>query len=240
MPAKRSPRYPRVSLAKCLEMTKKLFQGTHRSKVDVDTAAKVIGYASSSGGAAASSLGALRQYGLVDGLRGDVAVSELAMRILEPMNDEERVDAIRQAAMEPEIFSRVMNQFNGKLPLSDEPVRAFLIRQEGFSGSGADELIGVLRETLSALPDVVALNTVEGRVEEAGEHHSETKLATYTDLPSSSSPVEAKREEGELIRLPLGAGSRAEVRFVGAVSATSYARLIRHLELLREMLVEEE
>jgi hypothetical protein len=97
-----------------------------------------------------------------------------------------------------------------------------------------------LRETLSALPDVVALNTVEGRVEEAGEHHSETKLATYTDLPSSSSPVEAKREEGELIRLPLGAGSRAEVRFVGAVSATSYARLIRHLELLREMLVEEE
>ena len=234
--AKRSPRYPRQNLSKSIEMTRKLFSGAHQSKIDVDSAAKVIGYSGSGGGAAASALGALRQFGLVDGLRGDMAVSDLAMRILEPMDDEERVTAIREAAMKPEIFERIVSQFGGKLPGSDEPIRSFLIRNEGFSASGADELIATLRETLSNLPpasaDVKSTMTEEPEKSDSPDHEA-SKLGTSA-ASRSAAPV-----MGELITLPLGQNCKAELRLIGDVTASSYGRLIKHLELLREIAAEE-
>jgi hypothetical protein len=233
---KRSPRYPRHNLAKAIEMTKKLFAGAHQAKIDVDAAAKVIGYSGSGGGAASSALGALRQYGLVDGLRGDVAVSDLAMRILEPMDDAERVDATREAAMKPEIFERIVSQFGGKLPGSDEPVRSFLIRQEGFSTGGADEVIETLRATLLALPDHMHKSETEAS-ERAEKATSETQERTAPEkISPTHSEVPAK---GELITLPLGQNCRAELRLIGDVTDASYARLIKHLELLREIAAEE-
>lgn len=230
--SKRSPRYPRHSLGKAIEMVRKLFAGAHQAKIDVDSAAKVIGYSGSGGGAASSAIGALRQYGLVDGLRGDLGVSDLAMRILQPMNEGERVEAIREAAMKPEIFSRLTSQFGGKIPLADEPIKAFLIRQEGFSAAGAEEVLQTLRETLSSLP-------------EPGEHVIENIVEDHTDLREPEPPSQpilphaaAPAPVGELITLPLGPNCKAELRLIGEVSALSYARLIRHLELLRD--IEEE
>jgi len=235
--AKRSPRYPRHSLVKAIEMTRKLFAGAHQSKVDVDSAAKVIGYAGSGGGAASSAIGALRQYGLVDGLRGDVGVSDLAMRILQPMDERERVEAIREAAMKPEMFERLVAQFGGKLPGADEPIRAFLIRQEGFSTGGADELIDTLRETLSNLPDIPLATQAHGEAQNA-----ETVTATSSEETASPQLAETRPDAlsaGELITLPLGQNCKAELRLIGDVTAASYARLIKHLELLREIEEEE-
>jgi len=242
--AKRSPRYPRHNLAKALDMVRKLFAGAHTSRVDVDTAARVIGYASSTGGAAASAIGALRQFGLVDGLRGDLGVSDIAMRILQPMDEQERVAALREAAQKPEIFGRILSHFGGTLPASDEPVRAYLIRQEGFSTGGANELIGALRETLAALPEVQSQQT------QINEHLDESSLPSPIDSPptsssgsspppQSSSPWPAEGQDGELIVLPLGASCKAELRFVGEVNSVAYERLIRHLELLRDILGED-
>ncbi|RYG85520.1 MAG: hypothetical protein EON58_22900, partial [Alphaproteobacteria bacterium] len=154
MAIKRSPRYPRVNLTKAIDLIERLYKGAHQSRVDVDTAARVIGYSNSSSGAAAGSIGALRQFGLVDGLRGDLQVSDLAMRIIQPMNEQERLEAMREAAGRPEIFGSILGQFNGELPRSDEPVKAFLVRQQGFSQGGAEEVIATLRETVAGLPSI--------------------------------------------------------------------------------------
>jgi hypothetical protein len=222
-------------------MIKKLFNGVHQSKVDVDTAAKVIGYSGSGGGAASSALGALRQFGLVDGLRGDVAVSDLALRILQPMDEEERVSAMREAAMKPEIFSRLVNQFGGRLPASDEPIRAFLIRQEGFSTAGANELIKTLRETLIALPEAPrGLPTRPLDEEEEAQTNTAALEAPQQSAPQAAQAPSADLVPGELITLPLGHTAKAELRLLGEINAVTYSRLIRHLELLREMAAEEE
>lgn len=234
--AKRSPRYPRHSLVKSIEMTRKLFSGAHQARVDVDAAAKVIGYSGSGGGAAASALGALRQYGLVDGLRGDVAVSDLAMRILQPMNEDERIAALHEAAMKPEIFERIVEQFGGRLPGSNEPIKAYLIRQEAFSPSGADELIEALRSTLSALPEPIDLDAHPS--ETTGEKLNE-KIEERAETPSLAPQPSAPLPQGELITLPLGSSCKAELRLIGEVTDASYARLIKHLELLREIAAED-
>lgn len=231
--SKRSPRYPRHSLGKAIEMTRKLFAGAHQSRIDVDSAAKVIGYSGSGGGAASSAIGALRQYGLVDGLRGDLGVSDLAMRILQPMDDAERIEATREAAMKPEIFSRLTAHFGGKIPLADEPIKAFLIRQEGFSTAGAEEVLQTLRETLSGLPEAASPSAAE-----IIEDDVETTEKTPLTKPSPP-PLAASASVGELITLPLGPNCKAELRLIGDVTALSYARLIRHLELLRDIEHEE-
>ena len=235
MVPKRSPRYPRHGLAKAIEMTRKLFDGAHQAKVDVDAAARVIGYAGSSGGAAQGALGALRQYGLVDGLRGDIAVSELAMRILQPMDESERRAAMKEAASKPEVFERVLAQFGGKLPGSDEPVRAFLIRQEGFSANGANDVVEALRNTMSTV--------IMDDAPETQNSPSEAPVAVAAKLEPAASDVFPPLSShdgngGELITLPLGQDCRVQLRFVGEVTSVSYARLIRHLELMKEVLSE--
>lgn len=232
---KRSPRYPRHGLSKAIEMTRKLFEGAHQSKVDSDTAARVIGYSGSASGAASSALGALRQFGLVDGLRGDVAVSDLAMRILQPMSPTEKDDAIREAVMKPEIFERIISQFGGKLPASDEPVRSFLIRQEGFSTGGAEELIDALRSSMAMIPskESAVFTTSEPEVLEADPVPTATEIHISPTTPKGLGL-------GELISLPLGQNCRAELRLIGEVTEASYARLIKHLELLREIASEDD
>lgn len=241
--SKRSPRYPRQNLSKSLEMVKKLFDGAHQSKLDVDTAAKVIGYSNSAGGAASSALGALRQFGLVDGLRGDMGVSDLAMRILEPMDDNERVSALHEAAMKPEMFEKIVNHFGGKLPPLDEPIRAFLIRQESFSASGANELVSALRDTMSFLPPLKEANlsfaASSGKAQEDSAEVDD-HVAEADDVSGRSGyKPPAGPHDSELITLPLGLDCRAELRLVGKVTASAYGRLIRHLELMRDIAEED-
>lgn len=235
---KRSPRYPRQSLWKSIEMVQKLFHGAHRAKVDVDAAARVIGYSSSSGGAAASAIGALRQYGLVDGLRGEVSVSELAMRILQPLNPDEKYQAVKEAAGKPEIYSRILEQFGSDLPKSDEALRAYLIRNEGFSVGGTNDLLSALRETFDGIPpDAATLPQPghEGIAEENGRREVPDKI-----LPESSSFSPSAQANNSVLVLPLGAAGIAELRFGGALTPNALARLIRHLELLKETLIEDQ
>ncbi len=233
MAIKRSPRYPRINLIKAVDLVERLYKGAHQSRIDVDTAARVIGYSNSSSGAAAGAIGALRQFGLVDGLRGDLQVSDLAMRIIQPMDEGERSEALREAAARPDIFALILGQFIGELPRSDEPMKAFLVRQQGFSQGGAEEVITTLRETMAALPSIAL------KEEGDGVKASEGRLEARSNMAAISSPAPMISEDSELIVLPLGSACKAELKFVGEVSAIAYERLIRHLQLMRDMLVED-
>jgi hypothetical protein len=224
-------------LGKAVDLTAKLFAGAHQSKVDVDTAARVIGYASSTGGAAASAIGALRQYGLVDGLRGEVAVSDLAMRILQPMNELERFEALEEAAKKPDIFERLIAHFEGKLPASNEPIKAYLIRNEGFSAGGADDLIEALRSTIDSLPTQVSSQPEGNPIADDGRNAYD--VTSTTETPRASGPPPSTSAADELVVLPLASNCRAELRFVGEVTTHSYERLIKHLQLLQDMLADE-
>lgn len=234
MVIKRSPRYPRVSLSKAVGLVSRLYDGAHQAKVDAETAAQVMGYTTSSSGAAAGALGSLRQYGLVDGLRGDLCVSDLAMRILQPMRDEERLEALYEAAKRPEVFAQVLRQFDGELPKSDAPILAFLVRGLGFSQSGGSELISVLRETFSELPAISYPSISDQPAQESIPALEVEPRATPDMLPIVQQ--QNQTAQGDFISLPLGPRCKAELRFFGEVSAVSYERLVRHLELLRETL----
>ncbi len=230
----RSPRYPRISLTEAIRHINTLYRGAHRSVMDTNTAYRVLGYAGKTG-ASATVLGALRQYSLVSGLRGDVAVSDLALRILEPSSRTEYAEAVVEAANAPEAFRAIDIHFSGNIPNSDEPIRAFLIRTLGFSRSGAEECIKSFRETYSearAQSGLVDADTerTEGEiavVAQPGPPSHEHPAPQHVSAATNATHV------SELVRVPLSRECTAEIRFEGSVTREAIDRLIGYINLMK-------
>lgn len=239
--APRSPRYPRISLKDAIEHTRTFYRGVHRSLIDTNSAYRVLGFAGKSG-SSATALGAMRQFGLVDGLRGDLKVSELALRILEPANDSELSHAITEAAQNPEVFQRVLKQFDGNIPTVDEPIRSFLIRQLDFSGGGADDCIASLRQTYSYMKEVGEFATTATQFLEPSEKYdSENKAEQHVGPRINVARIDASSASAgdELVRIPLSKNCTAEVRISGQISVEGIDRLIAYLELMKGVWAED-
>lgn len=235
----RSPRYPRLSVLTSVGYARKIYEGAHRSEIDSDTAYRVMGFAGKNG-ASATALGALRQFGLVDGLRGDLRISDLALRILEPSCTDEYVESLHEAANKPDVFEAVLRQFPEGLPSSDEAVRSFLIRNLQFSRAGADDLISSLRETLSELEAENSRNgskSVSPEIQSAvGVEKEQPERSPPKDMARSIFPAEGQLEE--FIRIPLTRDCNAELRLSGPITDDAIARLIKYIDLMKDVWTE--
>jgi hypothetical protein len=230
----RSPRYPRISLGDAIGYARRLYDEGHRAKVDADTAARLMGFSGKSG-ASAIALGALRQYGLVDGLRGDMQISDLAMRILQPMSRDEEDEAKLEAAFQPDVFDALSAHFDGEFPKSDEPIKAHLIRSMGFSQIGAGECVSSLRKTLedierSSFQSVGRTLPVSSELIAASlDQDAQESYASPEHRPT----VQAPDIQSELVRIPLSKSCTAELRLLGEIDQAAIDRLVQYIELMR-------
>ncbi|NML06701.1 hypothetical protein [Sphingomonas sp. G-3-2-10] len=233
----RSPRYPRFPLLASVAYAKRLYDGAHRSAIDTLTAYKVMGFAGKSG-ASATALGAARQYGLVEAAKGGVRVSELGLQILEPSSREEYVHALHIAANKPQVFERILEHFD-ELPRSDEAIRAYLIRALDFSKTGADDCIQSLRETISQLPQIED-EAAENPGPSIMSNADSPKPALNEARPAFEVPMEAPPESSakEMMRIPLTRDCVAELRFSGPLSVAALERLVRHIDLMKDVWAE--
>lgn len=142
----RSPNYPSLSLPDALEKVRLIYQSQHTHGAPREVVVKSMGYAGING-ASATAISALSKYGLLEGRGDDIRVSDRAMRFLNPLNDQERSDAIREAAREPSLFQELTEKFPGPLP-NEEVLRNYLVRN-GFSPTAASGVILTYRETLA-------------------------------------------------------------------------------------------
>lgn len=225
----RSPRYPRFALMTAVSYAARLYDGAHRSTTDTLTAYKVMGFAGKSG-ASATALGAARQFGLVESSKGGVRVSDLGLRVLEPSSEDERIEALHEAAYKPHVFDQIFANFE-ELPRSDEPIRSFLIRSLDFSKSGADDCIAALRETIAQLPEIAtkSIPSVEEHVGSAVSNEPPIVNEGRTTTEASN------QSEGQLVRIPLSRDCTAEIRFSTTPSSILLDRLISHIELMKDV-----
>lgn len=231
----RSPRYPRFPLLAAVSYARRLYDGAHRSTIDTLTAYKVMGFAGKSG-ASATALGATRQFGLVESGKGGVRISDLGLRILQPSSQAEYVDAIHEAAFLPQVFDQIMTHFE-ELPRSDEPIRSYLIRTLDFSKSGADDCINSLRETMSQLPETDTDSSAERQSNiQASSPDNASAPSEAAPLRSTEAPV--GDQAGEIMRFPLARDCSVELRFSGPLCVEALERLIKHVELLKEVWVD--
>jgi hypothetical protein len=226
----RSPRYPRYALPAAINYARKLYDGAHRALIDTDTAYRVMGFAGKSG-ASSSALGAVRQYGMIEAPKGGVKVSTLGLQILEPASQKEFVEGLRVASRQPTVFCQIIEHFGEPLPRSDEPIRAFLIRNREFSKSGADECIASLRESLTFVDDALGARAAQT---EAEENQSISESVTEDRTLKSQARVD-QRSEDQSYRIPLTKECIAQLSFTGPISEQAFQRLLRHIELMREV-----
>ena len=237
----RSPRFPSHSLEQAIEFTKKIYEGVHRSPVDSLSAMQLMGFTGKNG-ASATALGSIRQFGLIEGTGDKTRVSALALKILEPIDQHEMEAAVNEAASYPAVFGQILGRFDGRLPSANEPIRAFLIRELGFSKSGADDCLEAIRATLQ-FKDGIASSATESKFAAAD-------LDAKLDLDRSPKGARETAESSfgvghslhdasdEHMLIPLTRECKASLRFHGTVSEKAISNLMKHIELMKEVWAE--
>ena len=174
----RSPRYPSLSLSEAEAAVKKIFNEDGMNPVDRESAVQHIGY-SSLNGASATALASLKQYGLTsDAGKGMLQVTSLALDLIEPESDENRVDALRAAAFNPDLFASLNDRFPETIP-SESNLRAHLLRQE-FTSAAVKVVVPAYLETCEYLSQ----HAVSER-----SSHSENVVQDSPEISSQEHPT---------------------------------------------------
>lgn len=179
----RSPNYPAISLREAIDRVGQLFSKAHTKLISREQAVEAMGY-DGLHGASLGAVSAVLKYDLLDKVDKQVKVSERAMSIIAPHNDEERQTAIRDAAFSPPLFGEIYERFLGEIP-NDEKLRSFLLRKN-FSSSALDRVIRSYRETM----DLVT--------EETGSYNHESQ-STESDAMRETSQRSIQQNSGRPI-----------------------------------------
>jgi len=237
MAKERSPNYPAIGLSDAIAALKALYGKERRTSVPGLVAAKAFGYSSLSGPARVK-LAALKKYGLLDGdERSGLRVSELGMRILFPPNGDDEDAARRDAAMKPELFRSLYENFADG---SDDALRSHLITKLHFAPTGARQVIAAFRDTIK----FANLEKADYNASDmSGKQETTTQAEEHAfDLASTyQRPQQRTKTSPQVFTWPLSKGVTAEVRFSGGEVQPSHLDLLaKYLELAKSAIESED
>lgn len=151
----RSPNFPAISLPAAIERIEKIYAKEQTISATRETIAEHLGY-SGMNGASLKVVSALIKYDLLEETKDKhLRVSPLAMAIMHPASEQEKADALQQAADGPALFQRLNAQFEGRRP-SDTNLRSWLLRN-GFATSAVDSVITAYSETMDLVGGIEAV-----------------------------------------------------------------------------------
>lgn len=165
----RSPKYPNFSLEDAVQHAGAIYEADRNYPVTREDVAKHMGYSGLSG-ASDKSIATMMQYGLLERIsKGEVRVSQLAIDILYPENEEQRKVALREAAFTPPLFKAIKERFPEREP-SEQTLRSWLLREQ-FNDRAINPVIRSYAQTCSYLRQE---NATENSVKDAEDRsHSE-------------------------------------------------------------------
>ncbi len=237
----RSPNFPYVSLGEAIECAKKLFGKQRRAPVSPDVAINSWGFKKPTG-SSSRYLSALRQYGLLDysGAGKDVRVSDLAITIIHG-TVEDRAEAIKKAALCPNIFSRLVDDYPDGFP-DENGLKSALITKMKFSVDAAGRCVRSFMDTMRIAE--LDLNKFSALKDE--DVHADENAVDTHDLPADTSDKGQDVEPTETpdpqkFSWPLGKGVIAEIRISGGTVTPSHLELLRqYLELAKDAFKDED
>lgn len=190
----RSPNFPVISLPAAIERIEKIYAREQTVPADRETIAAHLGY-SGINGASLKVISALGKYGLLEEMPDKTfRVSPLALAIMHPASDEEKADALREAASGPALFQKLDSMFDGKRP-SETNLRSWLLRN-GFATSAVASVISAYSETMdlvSGLSEVYKASEApvgQNAVHAAERHHRMQAATVGSPIPLNIAPLE--------------------------------------------------
>ena len=253
----RSPRYPVIGLREALEKTREVYAKDRRNKIPKDIVAEHLGYGGLNG-ASLPTISALTKYGLLEGGRDSMWVTDRAVTIfVHDKGNPERIEAVKAAAQEPELFRAIDEAFPSRG--SDSGIRAFLVTKREFIESSAERLIRSYRETqefveeesggYEASPSVsesVNIPAPHGRPpvpsDVAAAIQGQRPLATIglTDAANALGLRGLNGEEREWLRGPLSRETNYRVLVNGPMGPKQIGKLIKLLQAQQAVLQDDE
>jgi hypothetical protein len=231
MGGERSPNYPALGLSTALRHVEALWKAESRTAVPPDVAVKAMGYGAMSGTARVV-LGALKQFGLLEKTAQNVRLSDLAVRILHPPNDDERQDAIREAALTPPLF-RDLARTHAKA--SDAAISSYLVTQRQFVARGVRECIKAFRDTMALA------GLTEGGYTQPKDRPPDAIAPSHSPAPTPTphppTPTEGMMGPGVLLLKVPFMDTELSVRIEsngGRLTALHIGRIRRYLELAED------
>src|SRR4051812_26399574 len=111
----RSPNCPDLTFADAIERGRKVYVEERQHPATREVIAKDLGY-SGMNGASLSTLGALRQYGILEGNGDSLRVSEDAVAYFVRDDDAIRKEAMMRMLFKPALFEEMRNTYKDGLP----------------------------------------------------------------------------------------------------------------------------
>jgi hypothetical protein len=235
MSAARSPKYPSIPLQEALELAGRLWQKERKTPVGAEQVGQAWGYKGDSG-PVRSKIGALRQYGLLDGTREGVKISDLALEIIvNPAGSRERAAAVSRAALSPPLF---LELYNTHAEASADSLRAHLITKKGFNPDAANQFVSSFKSTIALAEPITATYDALNDEEPSDQPMNVALAAEATGrVQSTHQPASA----GTLwLKVPFR-GTELSVRIDAGQTLTKehLARVRKYLELAEDDLGDE-
>lgn len=173
-------KYPNFPLNKALEHINIIYDADRTSVITREDVARHLGYKGISG-ASTSTISTLNQYGLLQksGPAG-IRVSQTAVDILHPENQDQKQTAINEAVFSPPLFKELWEHFENRIP-SETALNTYLMRN-GFNQHGIDAVIA------SFAPTVEMYKEAEDNPSPQ-ESHKDTHEATTPTAGVPTSPT---------------------------------------------------
>lgn len=237
MAHQRSPNCPQVTFQEVAEKGRLLYQREHTHPANKEVVAQSIGY-SGINGRSLSMIGALRQYGIIEGPGEGLRVTEDAVTYFELESGAERAAALSRMLFTPPVFAQIHQEFGDTLP-SEQNLKYYLIKQ-GFLPKAAEDVISVYRENIRLVENKPSRynEDVIATPDKTSGTPAGVTLSTPPQLVASAGSVHAFSSSD--YTFPLGKGTFADVRIRGDVTAKSLSLLRSHIELLIDALSDQD
>lgn len=243
----RSPAFPYIGLAKALQRIEVLFAKVKRYEARVADIASDWGLSPKSS-STDRTIAALQAYGLVeDAGSGDarkIKVSDLGWRILDDGRPGVREKLLAEAALRPRIIADYALRWQGGRP-DDTHALSQLKFEGGFTDDGARIFLRVFDETIRFVQASEGDKPPEIMADEDRQQSQEQ----LDNAPEKSTPPPQGRQatgkpvllegERELTTGILSKGASFRLIVSGKIGPTEIERLIKKLELDKEILAEQ-
>lgn len=158
----RSRKYPAEPLPRAIERAQVVYEREGRHAAPVIEIVRHWGYGSHTSGAASTAYSAVRQFGLIaEEGRGEDRIATLTDLAFEILRSPNPAKAIVEAMMTPPTHVEMWEEFGKELP-SERTLHWKLVRESGFTETGATEFIKQYRESLAFVLENGFLEQPEG------------------------------------------------------------------------------
>ena len=240
----RSPNYPGIGLRTAVEKIEALYKADGLAASPRLAALKNMGFERAHGDAMRV-LSALKNFGLVTESAGRIKLSQRGIDIIvRQKDDRERMKALREAAASPDVYKRLINQYEESRLPSNQTLKAELIASKKFNPNAIDGFIQGFRDTLdfAGLSDLSAASS-DKNVTEVGTRVPPTDPAIVPI--NSGAPMPAISDQKEVCEICVPVGSNdgrvvfAHIRFNGPIKKVLLQNLRTTLDSIESSLSDE-